>query len=359
MKRKVRFSKDYLKKYDIFPTTYVMFVGPPGVARKSTSAGYAEELIMAMNEKVGSINDLAYVNLGPTSGSHTKMIEKMSGTVEGSMTVIAGEFGNIVSISPEDTYDFFTKMFDNAPRYMHSTRGHGDEVVLDPSFNILGCTTPDWIAENTGYMLGGGFAARTIFIFENKARQRRLFYKDRINIESLDKMKDALVKDLIRIGNIKGEAAPENDALAERMEKWYQGYIDQPAEKGTETFQARKHVHTLRTAMLLSASERDDLVIEERHFDQALKLIDEVERKLSRGLSVLGRNPYSGAYYKVLDYVEDKGGKSGVLKGKLMAHFFSDIPPVEMSQVIEVLQAAGEIEFIHDRGDVYLRKRKK
>lgn len=356
LKRNVQFSREHLKQYRIFPTNYLMFVGPPGVVRKSTSAGYAQQVIEAMNETV-VVTSPAFVNFGPTSGSHVAIIDKMARVTSGSMSIISGEFGNIVSSTPEETYSFFTKMFDadgTANKYEHSTRGSGNEVVKSPSLNILGCTTPDWIAENTGYMIGGGFAARTVFVFEHQKRQRRLFYKDiGPTVEELDQMKKKLAKDLARIGKIKGEAVPENDKLADRMEKWYQEYDSSPVERGVETFKARKHVHTLRTAILLSLCERDDLVITSDHFDKALELIAYVEKKLSRGLSAVGKNPYSGVMYEVLDYIIAHGP---VKKGKVSAHFFRDIPMDEISKIYKVLKASGEIEELVSNGTLRQKK---
>jgi len=347
LKNKVRISKEYTKKYDIMPHTYIIFVGPPGVVRKSTSAGYAQELIVEMNEGLLAV-DSAYVHLGPTSGSHVAIIDKMSNTTDGSMSIISGEFGNIVSTMPEETYDLFAKLFDtdaSALRLEHSTRAHKDEVILKPNLNLLGCTTPDWIMQNTGYMLGGGFAARTVFVFEYKARQRRLFYRDvGPSLANLNKLKKKLVKDLAHIGNIEGEVEPESDKLADKMEEWYQAYVDTPAERGAETFQARKHIHTLRTAIVLSLCDRDDLIITEAHFDKAIKLIDDVESKLSRGLSSMGRNPYSSAMYSILEYIEKNGP---VEEGKVLAYFFNDIPVEEQHKIFEVLKVSGQIEGVY------------
>lgn len=354
LKRKVEFSKEYLKKYEVFPTMYVMFVGPPGVVRKSTTAGYAEKLIIEMNESIGP-TDPAYVYLGPTSGSHSKIIEKMANSIDGTMSIIAGEFGVLVSVSPEGTYDFFAKMFDNDPRYMHSTRMYGDEIVTNPSLNLLGCTTPDWIAENTGYMMGGGFAARTVFIFEYKARKRSLFYKDvSVSLEELDLMKDDLIHDLKIIGRMTGEFTPESKALQDKMEEWYQEYGEIAPAKNTETFVARKHIHAMRTAMLLSAADSNSLIITDEHWTQSLLLINDVESKLSRGLSAVGRNPYSADLYQILDYIKRHGI---VEKGKVLAAFWQNFssPGQDFASVLEVLKATGEIEEVDIGGKKSLR----
>lgn len=356
LKRRVWYAKDLIKKWDVFPTSYVMFVAPPGVAKKSTTAGFTERLLMEYNESI-NVTDSSYVNFGPTSGSDIQLIKSMSETNDGSMTVISGEFGNIVKTRTAETYDFFTKMFDNDPHYIHSTISTNKLSILNPSFNILGCTTPDWMAHNTGYITGGGFAARTVFLFEYKARQRKLFdkeyYEENGEIKSrdlgglsekdLDIMKDKLLKDLASIAKLKGEMRPENIRLERDMNEWYKDYVDSPVERGSETFQQRKHVHTLRTAMLLSICERDDLLITREHHEKSLELIGYVEKRLGRGFSSVGNNPYSGAYYKVLDYIDSH---SPVDRGRVQAYFFKDIPLEEMVKIFEVLKMAGEIEEI-------------
>lgn len=358
-KRKIKFSREWTVKYDIWPTTYIIFVGPPGVVKKSTSAGYAEELLLGLNEKVFQ-NSSAYINFGPTSGSAAAIVLEMAKTLDGSMTLIAGEFGNIVKTMPVETYDFFTKMFDNDPTYKHSTIGRGLDSVLDPSLNLLGCTTPDWIELNSGYMTGGGFAARTIFIFEYKARQYGLFWKERaeslgLTQDKLNSMKEDLIHDLQIIGEITGEARPESLDLGRDMDKWYQEYMPKPAEKGTETFKARKHIHALRTAFCLSLCESNSLVITREHWEHSLRLIEEVERKLVRGLGSVGKNPDAMVMYDVLDYVTTNGP---VTKGKILRHFFNDIPKEKTESILEVLQLSGELEHVSN-DDTFRKARKK
>ena len=349
LKRKVKFSEEYAP-YDVFANAYIMFVGPPGVVRKSTSSGYAHKILKGLNDSLPTKDvNPAFTYFGPTSGSAAKIIEKMSETQDGAMTIIAGEFGNLVRTSPEDTYDLLGHLFDSdesAKRHEHSTRSHGDEVILNASLNLIGCTTPDWMLQNTGYMVGGGFAARTVFIFEDKARQHALFYRKKriktgLTIEKQKKMQEALIKDLHKIGQLEGEFVPENEKLEDKMEAWYQEYKGNPAEKGAETFKQRKHVHTLRTAMALSLCESDELIITDNNFNQARKLIDYVESKLSRGLSSMGRNPYSSSMYEILEYIEKNDPAK---EGELIAYFYNDIPIPEIHNILEVLKVTKQIE---------------
>ena len=107
--------------------------------------------------------------------------------------------------------------------------------------------------------------------------------------------------------------------------------------------------------MVLSACERDDLIITCSHWEQAKKLIDDVEGKLSRGLSSMGRNPYSSAMYSILEYIEKNGP---VEEGIVLAYFFNDIPIDEQHKIFKVLKVSGQIQRV-DGNPPMLRMKKK
>jgi len=81
-----------------------------------------------------------------------------------------------------------------------------------------------------------------------------------------------------------------------------------------------------------------------------LVLIDDVEKKLSRGLSTVGRNPYAADLYTVLDYIDKN---SPVARGTVLSRFWHDLQPDELAKVLEVLKACGEIT---ERSDGVLTK---
>lgn len=340
-KRNVYFPARLLGSYDIFPSLYLIFIGPPGVVRKSTTAGYVDDLVREMIKNL-PVTSNSRVHLGPTAGSHSKLLEMLTKSPDGSMTVISSEFGNLVSATPEGMYDVLTHLFDNPADYEYATRMHGREKVIKPSFNLLGCTTPGWIAENTGYMIHGGFASRVIFVFEQFARQRKMYYD--IDQSKVESTREKLVKDLFEISELEGEFSHETPALRDRMERWYIEHSDKRAVETTEGFHSRKHVHVHKVAMLLSLAERSDLVITEGHFEGALVLLDDVEKKMSRGLSVVGRNPYSADLYRILDFIQDQRGP--VPKRQILAKFWHDLQPEETAKILEALLIAGEIRAV-------------
>jgi hypothetical protein len=348
VKRKVEFSREHLKTFRVYPNIYAIFVAPPGVAHKSTTAGLGMEVISEMLNGM-PITDPSYVNIGQSSGSHIGIVESLKDSLDGSVSIVAGEFGTLASYTPVETYDFLSHMFDSdkiAERFVHKTRRKGAETIVKPSVNILGCTTPAWLTENAGYVMGGGFAARVVFVFESKSRYRRLFSKGiGPSVKEQNEIRKNLAEDLKKIGKLKGEVKPETDELSKEIDEWYSVYENFRGEKGTETFQARKHVHVLRNAMLLSLCERDDLIITKDHYLKARQQIESVEGKLGRGLAVLGKNPLASLYYSVLDFITDNGP---VERGKIMARFWQDLQGggQALGEILEILKVSGEIEMV-------------
>lgn len=349
VKRKVYFPRTLMGSYEIYPAIYVVFVGPPGVVRKSTTAGYTEDLIERLNENVIS-SDPNYIHLGPTAGSSSKLLEKMAALPEGSITIIASEFGNLVSTTPEGMYDLFTRFFDNPEEFLYSTRQYGDEYITRPTLNLLGCTTPGWVSENTGYMIEGGFASRVIFVFEHKARRRKMYYDDiELTEAQIQQMEDDLTHDLGLIADLSGPFTHETTELRDEMEAWYQKHAESEVIVNAEGFHSRKHVHVHKVAMLLSLAQSSELIIRKQHFDQALTLIDDVERKLSRGLSVVGRNPYSADLYRIIDFIATEGP---IEKRFIFSKFWQDLLPEELSKILEVLKITEQIEDVADESGV-------
>ena len=97
--------------------------------------------------------------------------------------------------------------------------------------------------------------------------------------------------------------------------------------------------------MLLSLCQDDSLTITKAHFDQSLEIISDIEAKLGRGLSVLGKNPHTAVHFEIMDYIKAQGP---VERGKLLARFWQKFPTgnadAELGQVLDVLTQMGEIQ---------------
>lgn len=333
IRRNVKFPASLLGSYEIYPNLYVIFVGPPGGPRKSTTARYAKTLL----------REIEHIDIASTASSASKLINIMENTVDGSVSIVSSEFGSFVNVSQEDMYDLLTDIFDCPPEYKYSTRRHGTEVVKNPTINLLAATTPQWVNEQMpAYVIGGGFASRTIFIYEQTPRRRKMYYED-IDAHKLEVLRNALVQDLAHIAhNVTGTFRHANEDVRDAMEGWYKKVSEQVSQdERIEGYLSRKHIHVHKIAMLLSVAESDRLVIEMDHFQRARDILAGIEDRMPRVFSSVGKNPYSSAIEKVRDFVLQQGEVS---HSQLLSRFYADIDKNELNQIIESLLLMEDIE---------------
>ena len=301
-----------LGSYEIFPNLYVIFIGPSSITRKSTSIGYGELLL----------SQLEGINMAPSGTSASMLIGRMSETIDGSITVVSSEFGTFIQTSKEDMYDILSDLYDGKIKHDYETRAHGAEYISHPCLNLFAASTPDWFKDQPLYVIGGGFTARTIFIYETTTRKRQLYYH--LHWPDFVKLEADLVHDLDYISKLEGEFKHDCNETADAMEEWYQTISGQETQEKIIPFRNRKHVHVHKVAMLLSVAERDDLVLTMTHFKAALALLDNVELKLPGIFAGMGKNIFGGEMEALREYIQKQPGK--VELKRIHRRFYQDIP---------------------------------
>lgn len=332
VKRHICFPRSLMGSYDIYPHLYVIFVGPPGVIRKSTTSAYAEELL----------NEMEHLKIASTATSASKLIETMSETIDGALCIISSEFGSFVSVSKEEMYDLLTDIYDGKRKYEYATREHGLEITENPCVNLLGATTPTWISEQMPtYVIGGGFASRTIFVYENSVRQRTLYYN--LNWAEFERTKERLVHDLRHIGDMSGEFKHDSKSTREWVEEWYRETADEDAQEKMQGYINRRHVHLHKIAGIFSLAERDDFVVTRTHFEAALSVLSGIEVNLPSIFSPVGKNPFAGDLDGVRKYIRDRGQ---VDYAKLLARFYHNLGADSLKEILSSLVSMGDLRRI-------------
>lgn len=316
VKKRVFWSRRLLGGYEIYPALYVIFVANPGVARKSTTVGFGESL-MSSNLLTGP----NCINFAPDVTSHSKLLAALADSHDGSIAVVADEFSNLIQTTPEPMYEILTTLFDHKKSRRWGTWAHGDKVIENPTLTLFAATTPAWIASQPpSYFVGGGFASRVIFVYEETPRQREIFY-DHLDPKEIEDLGKKLESDLPLIASLKGEFSFASTKVKEEVRDWYKSQVDDFNDARLQGFRARKHVHALKVAGLLSASERPDLIVTSQHFQKAISLLDYVETRMSRAFSTLGSSPFSILMDDVFKYVQKKGAAT---LSDVAAHFYTD-----------------------------------
>lgn len=348
MKRKVKVPKKVLGGWEVAPTLFVIFVAPPGKARKSTTAGYSEDLLA----------EIPTVERVATSITKEQLLKKLSEVQDSSVSIFSSEFAMFIQKSGFDMYDVLTHLFDANRDVSVETIGRGLDFAEKPCVNLLACTTPDWIAKNMPEtVIGGGFASRVIFVFEEKVRRHKLYYEENdVNWEVLNQQRYDLIEDLTHLATtIEGEfeITPEakkfmgNEDLADPG--WYLKHSMRESNNyRLQGYYERKPAHVHKVAMLLHLAYSDELVLTVEDFQGALEILDDLEKNLPKTFESIGKNPFSVDLIRMLDFVKQHGE---VTKREMMATFYQAADPRKLNELIQGLIDMGEVKLYVDQDD--------
>jgi hypothetical protein len=322
---------------------YVTFVGPQGVIRKSTSIGYADDLL----------SQLPKLERAPAALTVPVLLERLTKSDDSSVYIISSEFSTLIQKSGPQMYEILTDLFDGRKSIDEQTVGRGYNFAENPVVNMLAATTPAWISENMSQnILGGGYGSRVIYINENVRRQHIMYYHKRANPQELDKLQDKLVADLQHIAeNINGEFEIDDEAI-EFMENWYSNNSDAPP--GTDPkligFYQRKPAHIHKLAMLLHIATSDELVLRRPDFELAIKEVEFIEKNIAMTFARLGKNIYAADMEGIYQFLKDRGRTS---QTDVHKQFLAMAEPNKLLELLEGLKMAGMIKMEYVAPEFY------
>lgn len=285
LRRRVWIDQRY---FQWIPNFYIIYVSPPGIISKSTTADIGMSLL----------REVPGIKFGPQSLTWQSFTKSLAESTEGiedpatgeiypmsALTIVASELGSLLNFEDREMIDVFVDLWDGRIGTWHrQTKTSGEDKIANPFVNILGCTTPAWIRENFGkYLLGGGFVSRTIFIY-GAAKRHLVAYPSAAMSDADKELKVKLIQDLELMSQILGEYTLDADALAWGVEwyaRHYQRYLQSdPNDEGTTSFLARKQTQIHKLSIIIAASRRDERKITKEDLILAAKMIDAVEDEL-------------------------------------------------------------------------------
>ena len=310
LRRRVWIDQAYFRW---LPNFYVILVAPPGVVSKSTTASIGMDLLREVPD----------INFGPDSVTWQKLTEHMAASKEEVMmpdglyhpmscvTISSSELGSFLKPDNPEMIDVMVDLWDGKNGvWQKSTKTQGDDTIENPWINLIGCTTPAWIAGNfPDYMIGGGFTSRCIFIYAENKRKLVAYPRDHVPT-NFEVERSRLIHDLKKIAELKGEFVLSDEAK-KYGEWWYhEHYTNVPPHLDNERFSsylARKQTHVHKLAMVLSASRRDDLIIDAEILEAAVDIITSLETDMPRVFEKIGQNEQTKAVHDILSQIHAHG----------------------------------------------------
>jgi hypothetical protein len=298
-----------MKRFQWTPNFYIIFVAPPGLVAKSTTADIGMELL----KKVPGIK------FGPDVITWPALVTAFSEATESfeyngeyhpmsPLILVASELGNLINPQDRDMINLYINLWDNRKSLEKRTKTSGNDSVEAPWVTMMGCTTPHWIADNMpSATVGGGFTSRCVFVYADK-KEKYVAYVDEQVSNTDDKHKEALIQDLEHIST--HLAGPYHIEEAARVwgRHWYQKLWDTRPEglddDRLDGYVARKQTHMHKLAMVLAASQRDELVITAEDLAAADAMLIDTEKGLSKVFSRIGRTEESLQVERFMNYLK-------------------------------------------------------
>lgn len=332
-----------MKRFVWTPNFFIIFVAPPGIVAKSTTADISMELLRKVPGIKFGPDIVTWQALATSFAEVAESFQYGDEWIPMSpITLVASELGNLINPQDRDMVNLYINLWDGRKSLEKKTKGSGNDLVEAPWINMIGCTTPHWIADNMPTAtVGGGFTSRCVFVYADK-KEKLIAYVDEQTQATDDKHKTALIHDLEHISlNMCGPYEILEDARVWGR-KWYEKLWTMRPEgledERMDGYVARKQTHMHKLAMVLAASRRDGLYIEAEDLAIADKMLEETEGGLAKVFSRIGRNEdslqserfisfikrkrectYQEAYLSIHSYFPDFRDYEGILNGAIRA----------------------------------------
>lgn len=309
-----------MKKFQWTPNFYIVLVGPPGVAAKSTSMSMGIQLLSKVPDiKFGpesmtwqalavALQDaIEYVEYLDETGTKTKI--GMS-----CLTVAVSELGTFLRVDDDQLMSFLIRMWEGQiDKFRHETKSSGKIEVDNPWLNVIGATTPAWLKQNfPEYMIGGGLTSRIVFVYGDKKRQLIPYPDEIIPAQEYKDLQRKLLEDLTSISKLSGPYALSPIAR-QWGHAWYNDHNNpdlRPAHLASDRYGgylARKQTHIHKFAIILAAAKRDSLVIEESDLQEAEAILTSNEHDMIRVFESIGLVEQKGHVQEIVNVVTFNG----------------------------------------------------
>lgn len=332
IRRKAFFNMGY---FLLYPNLYIVLVGPPGRCKKSTAMRIGRKLLAQAGPGINFTTD---------SVTRERLIVDLTQShADGhsSMTAYSTEFASLLTSSGMDMVVFLTDIYDSPDEWTHKTKIGGTNKIKAPYLNLIGATTPDWIARSLPLdTVGIGLTSRVLFIYQDTPRIKKPFpelSKEQFELETI------LARDLQRIALISGQYILDSSAKS-YYENWYvtkhQGERPITDPRLTGYFE-RKPMHILKVAMLVSAARKDDVVLTEEDIKDSMALLEHIEPAMEKTFAGVGKNPLTQDLQQTLEMITSQ---PGIEFGQLLDLFKHSLRKEEMEEVLNTLQSIGNVK---------------
>lgn len=363
LKNKVSFKYG---TYTLYPNQYIVMVAPPGIG-KGESIRYAYERAKTTSGNSSLINLISDRITAPkiieriAQGTPTAAVLNNQGQIvvgnDSSATLVSLELQTLLT-SSDWMLSFLCDAWDRG-EYEYDTKNSGSSFIKGMCTSLIGACVPEYIRKlnkDSTAAINSGFTARTLFVYAESTSKRLPWPKSVDDIIGGKVYQDKLEADLEHISSLSGSFTI---TLGGRQKFENAFSLMEPKETDSDVvayFKSRMHVHILKTAMVLSAAERDDLVIDETCMINAIACVRVVFDSLDRAFRGVGESDLAEATAKVQFHLEKV---TMATRQDILAQLHKNISPETLDRVLSLLLSIGFIETVDVGKFQFFKVRKK
>lgn len=327
-----------VKGQRLFPNTYVLLVGPPGIGKGN-----------AMREVRYWFQDTKQVQTAPDTITKRALYDSLEQAVitdendplafDCSLFAYIEELGVFLHAGDNDFVYNLCYLYDAPAKVHYKTFGAGEHHIQNACFGFIAGVTPkalkDIFSEQAMEL---GISARTVLVFSDEKIKVDIFTAATLN-EALGK---DLQSDLLEICKIRGEYVFDEDAGNDVVNWIDGGMLPVPQDPRFEHYNTRRFVHFIKLCMLIAASRRSELVILQSDVKAAKTVLLEAERVMPKSIASLGANPLLFQQQTAIAFINDiyRKHKRGVSEGELRRRLSLEVHPQYVDVLIRQLCSA-------------------
>lgn len=316
------------------PSFYVIYVAPPGIVAKTTTADIGMDLLRSVPG----------IKFGPDVVTWQSLVTSFARASESFLyngeyhpmspiTLVASELGNLINLQDKDMVNLLITLWDGRKRFDKETKMSGNDTIEAPWVNLQGCTTPHWVAENMPpSMIGGGLSSRCVFVYADE-KEKYVPYVDEAVRPDDSVLRESLLNDLEHIAvNLCGPYLITEDARVWGR-SWYIKFWKEAKlrmdDQMLQGYAARKQTHLHKLAMIISASRGDSLIITQEDLEVSNLMLMEIEGDMQKVFSRIGQSEEALHVEQFVMHVKRKGKIKYEEAYKMIHSYFPDFRDFE------------------------------
>lgn len=333
LKNNVKFE---IGTYTLYPNQFIVLVAPPGVG-KGTAMNMISDIIKEnkLNPIVNTLSDritaekiIEQIATGWAAAPIFQNQQLVVNNLDHNCLIFSSEIRVLLGAS-EWMLEFLEEAWSRTD-FEYQTKTKGSVSIDSMCCSLLAASVPDFLRnvnKEARMVITGGFSSRCLFIYAD-APSKDLPFPLALKKSPVSKaLYDQLIIDLRDIAAMRGEFTIAADAkiIFENFLKRNRISAQKDDNEAIANFRARIKAHTLKLAMVLSASRSSNLVIDQLDMTNSIHEIQRITQTLEKLFRGAGDSMDAENVSRVQAYIEKHGMASrNELLRALWRHFSSE-----------------------------------